>query len=121
MVVTLVALADTGMKPDFMPVTLDMMLFMGTQGLSKVDCVTVWFFAWNWNCTHEPAGARILSGKYLSALLPFELDTCTTWTMTGPGELVPEGRADRVQLATALTAEPDDPAIMADELPCPPP
>jgi hypothetical protein len=39
----LLAPAATGMKPDLIPVTFDMMLLMGTQGLAKVDCVTVWF------------------------------------------------------------------------------
>lgn len=34
---------ETGMKPDLIPVTLDMTLLIGTQGLAKVDCVTVWF------------------------------------------------------------------------------
>jgi hypothetical protein len=33
----------TGMKPDLMPVTFGMIWLMGTQGLSNVDCVTVWF------------------------------------------------------------------------------
>jgi hypothetical protein len=37
------AFAATGMKPDLMPVTFDMMLLIGTQGLPNVDCVTVWF------------------------------------------------------------------------------
>jgi hypothetical protein len=40
----LLAPAVTGMKPDLIPVTFDMILLMGTQGLAKVDCVTVWFF-----------------------------------------------------------------------------
>jgi hypothetical protein len=73
---------ETGMKPDFMPVTLDMTLWIGTQGLPNVDCVTVWFwtdlhvscgkgvlegegvctFGWNWNCTQEPGGATTFSG-----------------------------------------------------------
>lgn len=35
---------ETGMKPDLMPVTSDKMLWIGTQGLSNVDCVTVWFW-----------------------------------------------------------------------------
>jgi hypothetical protein len=34
---------ETGMKPDLIPVTLGMILLIGTQGLANVDCVTVWF------------------------------------------------------------------------------
>jgi hypothetical protein len=34
---------ETGMKPDLIPVTLGMILWIGTQGLANVDCVTVWF------------------------------------------------------------------------------
>ena len=35
-----VALASTGMKPELKPPAL------ATQGLSKLDWVTVWFFWW---------------------------------------------------------------------------
>lgn len=38
-----IAFGATGMKPDLIPVTFDMTLLMGTQGLPNVDCVTVWF------------------------------------------------------------------------------
>ena len=33
----------TGMKPEKKPVTLDMMLLIGTHGLAKLDCTTEWF------------------------------------------------------------------------------
>lgn len=38
-----VALGAIGMKPENRPVTLGMMLLMGTQGLSNVDWTTEWF------------------------------------------------------------------------------
>ena len=39
----IMAPGETGMKPEKRPVTLGMMLWMGTQGLSKVDWTTEWF------------------------------------------------------------------------------
>lgn len=50
---------ETGMKPDLMPVTLDKMLWIGTQGLSNVDCVTVWF----WTDLHVSCGKGVLEGE----------------------------------------------------------
>ena len=50
---------ETGMKPDLMPVTLGMMLWIGTQGLANVDCVTVWF----WTDLHVSCGEGILDGE----------------------------------------------------------
>jgi hypothetical protein len=47
-----VSVGATGMKPDWMPVTLDMTLWMGTQGLLNVDWVTVWF------CTNRTSAAN---------------------------------------------------------------
>jgi hypothetical protein len=43
MVKTFIMLFSGGMGPELMPVTLDIILLMGSQGLSKVDWVTVWF------------------------------------------------------------------------------
>lgn len=67
------ALAATGKKPEWKPVTL---LFMptGWHGLSKVDWVTVWLPARNWNCTNSPGCAVILFGEKVK--LPF----CATET-----------------------------------------
>ena len=53
---------------------------MGWHGLSKVDCVTVWFAGANWNWTMSPTPATRLFGVY--ERVPFELPTCTTWTVT---------------------------------------
>jgi len=40
--------AATGMKPELTP------LGIAWHGLAKVDCVTVWFFAINWNWMVSP-------------------------------------------------------------------
>src|ERR1700722_1016936 len=50
---------ETGMKPELMPVTLDKMLWIGTQGLANVDCVTVWF----WTDLHVSCGKGVLEGR----------------------------------------------------------
>ena len=44
MVKTFIIPFSGGMGPELMPVTLDMTELMGSQGRSKVDWVTVWFF-----------------------------------------------------------------------------
>jgi len=36
-----VLVRETGLKPESTPVTFGMIWWMGTQGFSKVDCVTV--------------------------------------------------------------------------------
>ena len=82
--------AAVGMKPEKKAsVLLVMMFWMGTQGLSKVDWTTEWFYAllvrkgagfggdglrgrtlgWNWNWTMSPALALMLLGK--KAMEPF--------------------------------------------------
>jgi len=71
------------MKPEWMPVML-LCSETGAHGLSKVDCVTVWFFGANWNCTMSPTAAVILLGEYLSTAVPFEAPpTLTTCTVMG--------------------------------------
>ena len=67
------------MKPEKKAsVLLDMIFWMGMQGLSKVDWATEWFYVrldaisaatlckhtlgWNWNWTMSPAFALILLG-----------------------------------------------------------
>jgi hypothetical protein len=57
------ALAATGRKPEWKPVTLVLVTPMGVQGAPKVDCVTVWLPAWNWNCTNSPGWGASLSGE----------------------------------------------------------
>lgn len=44
----LISVAATGMKPEKTPVTFECKL-IGSHGLSKLDCVTVWFLGMNWN------------------------------------------------------------------------
>ena len=61
---------ETGMKPDLMPVTLDKMLWIGTQGLSNVDCVTVWF----WTDLHVSGGKGVLEGEGVCVYLWLELE-----------------------------------------------
>lgn len=73
------AVAEVGMKPEKNAfVLLDMMFWMGTHGLSKVDWTTEWFcakldgvfssttvertFGWNWNWIMSPAFAFTLLG-----------------------------------------------------------
>jgi len=43
-------------KPEFMPPAI------GSQGASKVDCVTVWFVAKKLNTTISPTAATMESG-----------------------------------------------------------
>jgi hypothetical protein len=45
------------------------------HGLAKVDCVTVWFFCWNWKVTVSPALAVMLLGVKKS----FPVPPTTTW------------------------------------------
>jgi len=61
-----------------MPVTL-LVWEMGTQGLAKVDCVTVWLLGANWNCTMSPAGTLMSLGANVRE--PLALPTLTTWTV----------------------------------------
>jgi hypothetical protein len=56
------ALAAAGRKPEWKPVTL-LCIPMGWHGWSKVDCVTVWLPAWNWNWICSPGWAVSLSGE----------------------------------------------------------
>lgn len=54
-------------------------MLMGWHGWSKVDCVTVWLPAANWNCTMSPTAALTLLGEYVRA--PDEEPTVTTCTV----------------------------------------
>lgn len=72
--------ASTGIKPEYRPVTFGEKLLIGWQGSSKVDCVTVWFFGANWNCTMSPTGTVRSEGEKVK--VPFEPPTLTTWTVT---------------------------------------
>ena len=56
------SVAATGMKPEKTPVTFECME-IGVHGLSKLDCVTVWFLGMNWNCTMSPLAATTLLGE----------------------------------------------------------
>ena len=75
----LVSVALTGMKPEKMPATLLLVWAMGVQGLAKLDCVTVWFPAANWNCTMSPTLAFTSLGENVRE--PLVLPTLTTWTL----------------------------------------
>ena len=39
-----VSVAETGIKPDLNPTTLELTELIGSQGWAKSDCVTVWFY-----------------------------------------------------------------------------
>jgi len=67
------------MKPEKTPVVL-LCSPIGSHGLSKFDCVTVWFTGANWNCTISPTAALMLFGEYAS--VPFADPTFTTCTVT---------------------------------------
>jgi hypothetical protein len=84
----------TGMKPDLMPVTLGMMLWIGTQGLANVDCVTVWF----WTDLHVSSGKGVLEGESVCVYLWHELEL-HPGTSRGHDLLrvVPESAASRVR------------------------
>ena len=56
------SVALTGIKPEKTPVTLECRE-IGWHGLSKLDCVTVWFLGMNWNCTMSPLAATMLLGE----------------------------------------------------------
>lgn len=88
-------LASTGMKPDLIPaaaapavplviVAFDAAASIGAHGLSKLDWVTVWLPAQNWNCTMEPGSAVMLSGQNCEPVTLFAgfWPTETTWTST---------------------------------------
>lgn len=79
------ALAATGTKPEWKPVTL-LNDEMGWQGWSNVDCVTVWLPARNWNWTMEPAATLMLSGEKMSELFLEETSTTVTdvWAEARP-------------------------------------
>lgn len=57
-----VSAAETGMKPEKTPVIFEWRE-IGSHGLSKLDCVTVWLAGINWNCTISPLAAIMLLGE----------------------------------------------------------
>lgn len=72
---------------------------MGWQGLSKVDCVTVWFAGANWNWTISPTAATTLFGEY--ARVPFALPTFTTCTVMSARAL-PMLKAERAKVVNCM-------------------
>lgn len=68
-------------------------------------------FGWNWNCTIEPTGASILSGKYFR--LPLASATETTCTIISPAPVEAGGGAPLVAIgwhpAGHDAAAPQDP------------
>jgi len=72
------ALAAAGRNPEWKPVTL-LCMAIGWQGWSKVDWVTVWLPARNWNWTASPTLTRMLLGE--NVRLPFWA-TVTTVVLT---------------------------------------
>lgn len=63
-------LLGLGMKPESMP------LASFTQGVSKVDCVTVWFWDWKTKTTESPMAALRVSGTKTRPAVP-PTATCT--------------------------------------------
>lgn len=57
------------------------------HGLAKVDCVTVWFFCWNWKVIVSPAFAVMLLGVKRSFPGP---PTTTWWLLLRGGVVVVE-------------------------------
>lgn len=80
---------------------LDIMVLIGVQGWSNVDCVTVWLPATNWNCTISPGFALMLSGVYTRELLAVE--TVTTWTFCAVVEALVTPLSSRMQRARQRT------------------
>jgi hypothetical protein len=118
--------ALVGMKPEKnASVLLAMMLAIGTQGLSKVDCTTEWFcddmsdlgywglkglghtFGWNWNWTRSPAAALTLLGKKASE--PLGPPTWMMCVFTIPAAAMAPGA-----IAPAADELPVDMPILAD-------
>jgi hypothetical protein len=71
------------------------------HGLAKEDCVTVWFFCWNWKVTVSPAFAVMLLGVKKSFPVP---PTTTWWLLLRAGADEAAGAAEEVAAGVAATA-----------------
>jgi len=74
-----VAFAATGMKPESIP---RVGVVICWHGAAKVDWVTVWFLAANWNATVSPTDAFTLVGLYVRLPLPPTTTVKVCWAET---------------------------------------
>lgn len=74
-----VSVDPTRSKPEKNPSTVGRTLWIGVQGLAKLDWVTVWLSGLNWNWTMSPGLAVMLLGR--NSVVPLGPPTVTTWTV----------------------------------------
>jgi len=109
-----VTVSATGMKPESNPVCPVVEVeAMDLHGLAKVDCVTVWFFCWNWKVIVSPGLAVMLLGVKKSFPVP---PTTTWWLLLRPGAddvEEAEGYAGYAPLAEVAAAPPPEAFALA--------